>query len=81
MSQVTEISVRLAEALLLKNGEISLPEIRALPMVDDEIQVLFIADSLIKKFEVSRSERPSGAHSSNSEETLRLIGAYRFGNL
>lgn len=69
--------MRLAEAMLLKNGEISLPEIQSLPLVEDEDQVLFIADSLARKFEVALSERPSGSRSTNWEETLRLTGSNR----
>ena len=74
MADTLHIPVRLAEAILLTNTEISFSEIRSLPMVTDDEQVRFIAESLAQRFEVSWSERQLGSHSTNWEETIKLTG-------
>ena len=67
------IPTRLAAALLLDRGEISLGEIRALPLVEDEDFALAIADILAYKFKVERYERQVGRSASQFEDVIRLI--------
>ena len=75
MYNYSAIPTRLATALLLKHGEISLGEIRALPLVDDEEAVLAIADLLAHNFNVTRFGRwESGAPSTRFEDVIRLVG-------
>ena len=69
------IPTRLAAALLLKHGEISFGEIRALPWVENEQAVLAIADLLAHKYKVKRLGRwESGAPSTRFEDVICLIG-------
>ena len=75
MHNYSIIPSRLAAALLLKHGEISFGEIRALPLVDDEQAVLAIADLLAHKYEVTRLGRwEIGAPPTRFEDVIRLIG-------
>ena len=74
MYNYSVIPTRLASALLLKHGEISLAEIRALPLVDDEEAVLAIADLLAHNFNVTRFGRwERGAPSARFEDVIRLV--------
>ena len=75
MHNYSTIPSKLAAALLLKHGEISFGEIRALPLVDDEQAVLAIADLLAHKYEVTRLGRwEIGAPATRFEDVIRLIG-------
>ena len=75
MHNYSAIPVRLATALLLKHGEISLGEIRALPLVEDEQAVLAIADLLAHNFHVTRVGRwDRGAPPTRFEDVIRLVG-------
>lgn len=75
MHNYSTIPTRLAAALLLKHGEISFGEIRALPFVEDEQSVLAIADLLAQKYEVTRLSRwDNDASSTRFEDVIRLIG-------
>ncbi len=75
MHNYSAIPVRLATALLLKHGEISLGEIRALPLVEDEQAVLAIADLLAHNFHVTRFGRwDRGAPPTRFEDVIRLVG-------
>ena len=73
------IPTRLAAALLLKRGEISFGEIRALPFVEDKDFVLAIADVLAQNFEVERYERCIGRSTSQFEDVIRLVTPLHFG--
>ena len=74
MNNYSTIPARLAAALLLKHGEISFGEIRALPFVEDEQSVLAIADLLAHKYEVTRLCRwEDDAPSTRFEDVIRLI--------
>ena len=73
MSVYSTIPTRLAAALLLDRGEISLGEIRALPLVEDESVALAIADLLAQNFKVERSERRVGQSVSQFEDVIRLL--------
>lgn len=74
MHNYSIIPTRLAAALLLKHGEISFGEIRALPFVEDEQSVLAIADLLAHKYEVTRLCRwEDDAPSTRFEDVIRLI--------
>jgi len=75
MHDYSTIPIRLATALLLKHGEISFGEIRALPWVENEHTVLAIADLLAHNFRVKRLGRwKSGAPSTRFEDVICLIG-------
>ena len=68
------IPTRLAAAILLEHGEISLGEIGALPLVEDERSVLAIADLLAHNFAITRFGRwEDGAPSSRFEDVIRLV--------
>ena len=67
-----KIPVLLAEAILITNAEISFSEIRSLPLVTDDDEVRFIAESLAQKFNVTWSERQFGSNSTNWEDSLQL---------
>ena len=67
------IPTRLATALLLKRGEISIGEIRALPLVEDEYFALAIADALAQNFNVERYERYTDQPASQCDDVLRLL--------
>ena len=70
----SRVPTRLAAAILIKHGEISLGEIRALPLVEDERSVLAIADLLAYNFPVTRFGRwEDGAPSSRFEDVIRLV--------
>ena len=74
MHNYSIIPTRLAAALLLKHGEISFGEIRALPFVEDEQSVLAIADLLAHKYEVTRLRRwEDDAPSTRFKDVIRLI--------
>ena len=75
MHNYSAIPARLAAALLLKHGEITFGEIRALPFVEDEQSVLAIADLLAYKYEVTRLGRwNDDASPTRFEDVIRLIG-------
>ena len=70
----SRVPTRLAAAILVKHGEISLGEIRALPLVEDEQYVLAIADLLAHNFPVIRFGRwEDGAPPSRFEDVIRLV--------
>lgn len=73
MSSNSTIPVRLAAALLLREGEISFGEIRARPFVDDDSYELAIADILAQSFKVERSERRVVQSESQYEDVIRLL--------
>ena len=80
MMNYSMIPTRLAAALLLKRGEISLGEIRALPLVDDKDFALAIADVLAQNFEVERYERYVGQSASQFDDVIRLVTPLYFGH-
>ena len=80
MANYSMIPTRLAAALLLQRGEISLGEIRALPLVEDEDFALAIADVLAHNFEVEFYERYVGQSSSQLDDVIRLVAPLRFGS-
>jgi hypothetical protein len=67
---MTSLATKLAAVLLLKRGEITISDIEALPLVDDERQALLIADELAEMFKAccqQRRSRAVGAESSYDE--------------
>ena len=72
-SNYSTIPTRMAAALLLKRGEISFGEIRALPFVEDEEFVLAIADVLAQNYEVELYERFSERSASQADDVIRLM--------
>ena len=66
------IPARLAASLLSARGEISLTEIRALPLVDDDDVAMAIADILARDFDVERHERLVSRSPFDIEDVLRL---------
>ncbi len=71
---MNQIAVKLAAALLLRNGELSLTEIGALPFVEDETDVIEIANSLLDTYNVSLQVRgrPAALHSPVMHDLLVL---------
>ena len=67
------IPLRLAAALLLKRGEISLGEIRALPLVEDEDFALAIAEALKQQFDVERYERHVGGAMPLYDDVIQIV--------
>ena len=55
----TDLSSRLAAALLVRQGELSIVDIRALPFVDDDETAALIADDLGRIFNVDIVQRRS----------------------
>lgn len=67
------IPIRLAAALLLKRGEISLMEIKALPGVeDDDDYALAVANVLARQYDIEYVERSFTSSNPDSCETLVL---------
>ena len=75
MVDYSTVATRLAAALLNAQGEISLAEIRALPLVDDDDVALAIADILARDFELTRYERRATRLPTGVEDVLRLVPA------
>jgi hypothetical protein len=50
-------AIRIAEALLLNEGEIAFSEIKAIPFVEDERMAKLVADYLFHNFDVSVTQR------------------------
>ena len=73
MADYSTIPTRLAAALLSEQGEISLAEIRALPLVEDDDVAVAIADILARDFDVERHERRVSLAPSRIEDVLRLV--------
>lgn len=73
MTNYSKIPTRLAAALLLQRGEISLGEIRALPLVENEDFALAIADVLAQNFKVERYERYTDQSASQIDDVIRLV--------
>ena len=69
----SNIPLRLATALLLKRGEISLGEIRALPLVEDEDFALAIAEALKQQFDGERYERRVGGSVSPYDDVIQIV--------
>lgn len=75
------VPTRLAAAILVQHGEISLGEIRALPLVEDQRAALAIADLLAHNFPVTRFGRwEDGAPSYRFEDVIRLLEPGERGN-
>jgi hypothetical protein len=72
MIEYSTIATRLAATLLESRGEISLSEIRALPLVDDDDVAVAIADILARDYDVQRYERRARQSPVEVENVLRL---------
>lgn len=72
MVNYSSVATRLAAMLLARQGEISLAEIRALPLVDDDAVASAIADILARDFPLERYERRVSGPRSGVEDVLRL---------
>lgn len=60
-SELHEVGVRLAAALLLKDGTISLSDIEALPVVESREDALRIVSQLVRMMDIEeRAERVPG---------------------
>ena len=73
MATDARIPVRLAAALPLKRGEISLGEIKALPMVNGKDFAIMIANILAARFNAELYERNLGKLASQVEDVIRLV--------
>ena len=65
------VSTRLAAALLLRQGEISASEIRALPFVENKEAVRAVMERLVRAYPLEAGNGRAGARHSQIE-TLRL---------
>lgn len=72
MSELIYISTKLAAALLVQKGELSIPEIRALPFVENDEAVLFIIKRLTNNFEVKRYQRRIVKNQEGWEDIISL---------
>ena len=79
MTTHSRIAMRLAAALLLKRGELSLEEIKALPLVDDEDFAIMVANILAARFNAERYERSLGKSASQFEDVIRLVAPLNLG--
>ena len=73
MVNYSSIATRLAATLLTTRGEISIADIRALPLVDDNAVAASIADILARDFELERYQRRVTGLPSGVEDVLRLV--------
>lgn len=73
MTVLSGIPTQLAVALLLRRGEISLQEIKVLPLVEDDDHAYAIADSLATWFEVEYYERRASESGFRVEDVMRLV--------
>jgi len=72
LNKSVDIPIRLATALLIQKGEISIGEITALPLVDDREIAIAIARILSRNFEVKRSERETSDLHNSYDEVISL---------
>ena len=70
MNDFTHISIRLAAALLLQRGEISISDIQALPFVENDDAVKVIVESLSSIYHVERCQYRAATH--KWEDILRI---------
>lgn len=74
MTNTSIIPIRLAAALLLKRGEISLRDIRSLPLVDnDKEYALAIANQLSQHYDIEFIEQDLNQHSSQMEDVFLYV--------
>jgi hypothetical protein len=76
MPELTDISKRIAGALLLRNREISVRDIRAVPFVETDDDVEAIVNALLRSFTVEMVQRRSG---SGWEDVIQLVSEKQFG--
>ena len=75
---MVDLATKLAAALLLKRGEITLAEIEALPLVDDERAAMRVASHLREMFDTcSRQREMFGADNGGYEEVISLRSHHR----
>ncbi len=73
-----DVATKLAAALLLKRGEISLSDIEALPLVDDEQEARRVASQLSEIFDTYRRQSQiSGTDGTPDEEVIVLRSTVR----
>ena len=63
----------LAAVLLVKRGEITFAEIKALPFVDSEDDALIIVDALRRKFDVEFYDREIKGTLFDCDNVIRLV--------
>ena len=56
MTNLTHISTKLAAVLLLQRGQVSIPDIRALPFVENDETVSTIIECLGHTYQIERSQ-------------------------
>jgi hypothetical protein len=83
MPELTDISKRIAGALLLRNREISVRDIRAVPFVESDDDVDAIVSALVRSFTVEMVQRRSGSGSGISawEDVIQLASGSNLGTL
>ena len=64
---------KLAAVLLVKCGEITFAEIKALPFVDSEDEALIIVDALRRKFDVEFYDREIEGTLFDCDNVIRLV--------
>lgn len=80
MIEFSHIPIRIATAILLKNGEISLAEIEGIPFVEDEEYAVANARYLVETFDVVYAERidEEAELDFEIEEVIRLVKPVQF---
>ena len=74
MAKVNNISLKLAAALLLQKGELTISDIRALPFVDSEEFAKVIAFSLQNRFNAEWGQRKIQTSGVSHWEDVLLLG-------
>ncbi len=74
MKDLLDIPTRLAAALLLKRGEISLDEISSLPFVESKESAETIVYRLTRFFEIDRDESDSSRSAFPIDDVIRFVG-------
>src|SRR5213076_2968612 len=71
-NDLDRMNLRLAAALLLRNGELSVADIQALPSVKTRDAALVIARELLREFDARQSIRPVAGRVVDSETFIEL---------
>ncbi len=69
----TSIPIKLATALLLNEGQISISDIEALPLVENEQMAYHIARHLADRFDTYTSQRETGGATGFSWEEVLVL--------
>ena len=73
MDNYLSIPLRLAAALIQKRGEISLREIRSLPLIESDECAFIIANELAQHFKVENFERTLSQSGFQIDNSFRIV--------